>query len=349
MPGQLAVFNNQVTSTVVPSGLANPDLRWETTQQFDAGIDFAILRNRISGSIDYYQKRTYDMLINLPVDRSTGFTTQLTNIGSIKNEGFEFTLASENLVGNLKWRTELNLSTMKNTVLDLGPLSQIIQGNTIIKVGSPLRSFFGYEVLGTWQKDDKLNSMKDVVLPGDSRYLDVNRDSVINTSDRFILGNSFPKLSFGINNFFSFKNFDLNFFFDAVSGIKKYNTNLGESLAPANVRRNRYAEPFLNRWTTTNPTNEWPSFIRQQGTRAVSTYSVTDATYLRLNNIDFSYNFPQKLRGKTFQRIRIYAASQNVLIISKYLGDPTLNTGGDANLGESNNPYPLPENCVGRS
>jgi len=339
--GQFAVFNNQLTSTIIPAGLSNPDLKWETTQQFDVGVDFGILRNRISGSIDYYQKRTYDMLINLPVDRSTGFTTQLTNIGSIKNEGYEFTVASENLVGKLKWRTEINLSKIKNTVLDIGPLSQIIQGNNIIVVGSPLRSFYGYQVTGTWQTGDKLNSMRDIVLPGDPQYLDVNNDSVINTSDRVLLGNSFPKLSFGINNFFSYKNFDLNFFFDAVSGIKKYNINLAESLAPANIRRNRYAEPFLNRWTSTNPTNEWPSFVRQQGSRDVSTYTVTDASYLRLNNIQLSYNFPQKWRGKTFSTIRVYAASQNVFIISKYLGDPTLNTGGNANLGVSNNPYPL--------
>ncbi len=231
-------------------------------------------------------------------------------------------------------------------MLDLGPLSQIIQGSAIIQVGSPLRSFYGYQVMGTWQTDDKFTSMRDKVLPGDPKYLDVNNDSIINTSDRVILGNSFPKFSFGINNFFSFKNFDLNFFFDAVTGIKKYNTNLAESLAPANVRRNRYAQPFLNRWTPNNPTNEWPSFIRQLGSRNVSSYSVTDASYLRLNNIELSYNFPTNLRGKIFKRIRIYAASQNVFIISKYLGDPTLNTGGDANLGESNNPYPLPRTML---
>ncbi len=339
--GQFAVLNDQLTSTIVPSGLSNPDLKWETTQQFDAGIDFGILKNRLSGSIDYYQKRTYDMLINLPVDRSTGFATQLTNIGSIKNEGFEFTIASENLVGKLKWRTELNLSTLKNTVVDIGPLSEIIQGISIIKVGSPLRSFYGYQVTGTWQTGDKFSSMRDVVQPGDPKYLDVNNDSVINTSDRVLLGNSFPTLSYGINNFFSYKNFDLNFFFDGVRGIKKYNTNLAESLAPANIRRNRYAEPFLNRWTTSNPTNDWPSFVRQQGTRNVSTYTVTDASYLRLNNIQLSYSISQRLMGKWIRSARIYAASQNVFIITGYLGDPTLNTGGSANLGESNNPYPL--------
>lgn len=339
--GQLAVFNGQITSTIIPSGLSNPDLKWETTQQFDAGLDFGILNNRISASVDYYQKRTYDMLINLPIDPSTGFATQLTNIGSIKNEGFEFTISSENLVDKLKWRTELNLSTIKNTVLNIGPLSQIIQGSSIIQVGSPLRSFYGYQVLGTWQTGDKLSSMRDVVLPGNPKYFDVNNDSVINTNDRVLLGNSFPKFSFGVNNFFSYKNFEFNFFFDGVSGIEKYNINLAEALAPANIRRNRYAEPFLNRWTTTNPTNEWPSFVRQQGSREVSTYTVTNASYFRLNNMQLSYNIPGKLTGKSFRSIRVYAAAQNVFIITNYLGDPTLNTGGNANLGDSNNPYPL--------
>lgn len=340
--GQFAVFNDQLTSTIVPAGLATADLKWETTQQFDAGLDFGIFKNRISGSVDYYQKRTYDMLINLPVDRTTGFATQLTNIGSIKNEGFEFTISTQNLVRKLKWQTELNLSTLKNTVTDIGPLSEIISGSSIIKVGSPLRSFYGYEVVGTWQTGDNLASMKDVVKPGDSKYLDVNGDQTINTSDRTILGNSFPKLTYGINNSFSYKNFDFNFFIDAVSGIKKYNVNIAQAFAPANIRRNRYAVPLLNRWTTSNPTNEYPSFVRQQGSRDVSSYSVTDASFIRLNNVQLAYNIPQSILGKWSRNARIYIASQNVYIISDYLGDPTLNTGGSANLGESNNPYPLP-------
>jgi hypothetical protein len=183
--------------------------------------------------------------------------------------------------------------------------------------------------------------MKDVVLPGDSKYLDINHDSTINTSDRVVLGNAFPKLSFGINNFFRYKNFEFNFFFDGISGIKKYNRNLDESLAPNNTRRNRYAEPFLNRWTPTNPTNKWPSFIRQQGSRYISTYTVTDASYLRLNNIQIAYNFSEKAMGKWMRNLRIYVASQNLFIITNYLGDPTVNTGGGANSGLSNNPYPL--------
>jgi len=339
--GQPAVMDDQLTTTIIPSGLPNPDIKWETTQQFDIGLDFGILKGRITGSIDYYQKNTYDLLIDLPLDLTTGFNTQLRNIGEIKNNGFEFTVVSHNLTKKLKWTTEINLSTMKNEVMDIGPLSEIIAGNSIIRVGSPLRSFYGYKVVGTWQTDDDLSSMLDNLQPGDPKYLDVNGDRRITTEDRVVLGNSFPKLSFGINNTFSFNNFDFNFFFDGVTGVKKYDSNLANALIPADVRRNRFAVPFLNKWTVNNPTNEWPSFVRQQGTRNPSSYSVRDASYLRLSTVQLSYNFPSGSIGTWFRNFKIYATAQNVFVISDYLGDPTMNTGGNANFGVSTNPYPL--------
>ena len=106
-------MDDQLASTVVPSRIPNPDLKWETTEQFDIGLDVAILNGRVSASADYYQKNTFDMLINLPVDYTTGFRTQLTNIGSMKNSGWELNISSVNVQGKLNWRTSINLSTMK--------------------------------------------------------------------------------------------------------------------------------------------------------------------------------------------------------------------------------------------
>lgn len=339
--GQMAVFDDQLVSTMVPSRLPNPDLKWETTTQTDIGLDLEFWSGRVAVSADYYQKNTTDMLINLPVDRSTGFNSQLRNIGSMKNQGFEFSISSENLVNKFKWRTSANLSTMRNRVTDIGGLNEIIEGSAIIKVGHPLRSFYGFQIIGTWQTNDDHSAMNETVLPGDPKYLDLNGDKVINTSDRVILGNSFPELSYGIGNYFSYGRFDFNFFIDGVSGVESYNVNLAESMAPANIRRNRYAEPFLNRWTTDNPTNHYPSFIRQQGSRGVSSYTVTDASFIRLNNVQLSYTFPGGALGNWNRSARIYIAAQNVAIISDYLGDPTINTGGGANFNDSNNPYPL--------
>jgi len=338
--GPTAVMDDQLVSTVIPSRIPNPNLKWETTQQVDVGIDLTIFNGRISVAADYYQKNTFDMLINLPVDRTTGFNTQLTNVGRMKNSGFEFNVSSTNTQGKLHWRTTANLSTMKNRVTDIGGLSEIIDGSAIIKVGLPLRSFYGYQVLGTWQTGEDVSSMNEAILPGDPKYLDANNDKVINTADRVILGNSFPKLSYGIGNYFTFGKLDFSFFIDGVGGIKKYDDNLAQSLAPANIRRNRYTEPFLNRWTPDNPTDEWPSFVRQQGTRAVSTYTVRNASYIRLNNVQLGYDLTGSAIGKWCRSFKVYVTAQNLTMISDFLGDPSINTGGNANFSDSNNPYP---------
>ncbi|MBS1663237.1 MAG: TonB-dependent receptor [Bacteroidetes bacterium] len=338
--GPSAVMNDQLVSTVVPSRVPNPNLKWETTQQTDIGLDFGLLNGRITVSADYYEKKTFDMLINLPIDLSTGFGTQLTNIGSLKNNGFEFNITSVNTKGKFSWRTTVNLSTINNKVTSIGGLPQIYDGSSIIKVGLPLRSFFGYRVLGTWQTKDDLSTTTDPVKAGDPKYLDLNGDKTVNTADRVVLGNSFPKISYGVGNYFEFGKFDLGIFIDGLGGIKKYDNNLAESLAPANIRRNRYAEPFLNRWTTSNPTNEWPSFVRQQGSFGVSTYTVRNASYLRVNNIQLGYDLTGSKAVKWARSLRVYATAQNVAMISGYLGDPSINTGGSASFSDSNNPYP---------
>ncbi|MEJ7831043.1 MAG: TonB-dependent receptor [Segetibacter sp.] len=173
--GPVGVFNNAQTATQEPARLANPDLKWETIEQTDIGLDFGMLKNRISGSVDYYNKRTFDMLLNKPVPTSTGFNTRLVNVGSIKNTGWDFFINTINLNRTLKWSTTINFATIKNEVLNLGGISQINIGSpgvlgqnpAIISPGLPLYSFYGYQILGVWQKGDDFTKTKDAAKPGD--------------------------------------------------------------------------------------------------------------------------------------------------------------------------------------
>jgi hypothetical protein len=288
------------------------------------------------------------MLIDLPVPTSTGFNSRLSNVGSIKNTGWEVTVNSLNLDGQFKWNTSINLSTLKNTVEDIGGLPPIITGSAgttpqiaIMQVGQPLRSFYGYQILGIWQKDDDFTKKKDNVQPGDLKFRDVNGDGTVNGEDRVILGNSFPKLTWSFGNTFSYKRLSLDVFFQGVQGIKMINNNLVDSYFPVNFRRNKFAEPYLNRWTPEHPSDRYPSFVTplDQGQKLINSYTVEDASYLRLETVTLRYSFPRI--GKVFQSASLYITGQNLFTLTDYNGvDPAVNPNGDANFRIDFNAYP---------
>ncbi len=343
--GPNGVFNQQQTSTQEPARLANPNLKWETTTQSDVGVDFSVIGNRISGSIDYYQKKTFDMLVNLPVPTSTGFNFILSNVGSIRNTGWEFAINSENVKGNFEWNSTIILSTLKNKVLNLGEIPQIITGSAgvvnqiaVIQPGQPLRSFFGYKIVGVWQTGDDFSKTRDPVVPGDLKYLDVNGDGTVNADDRVNLGNSFPKLSWSLGNTFTYKKVSLDVFFQGVQGVKMLNNNLVDTYFPVNFRRNKLALPYINRWTSQKPSNKYPSFVTplDQGQKSVNSYTVEDGSYLRLQTVTLSYSFRLLKNMQT-----LYITGQNLFTITNYDGiDPALNPDGNANFRVDFNAYP---------
>jgi TonB-linked SusC/RagA family outer membrane protein len=348
--GPLGVFNGQLSSTQEPARLPNPDLKWETTEQSNFGFEIGLFNDRISAGIDYYTKRTYDMLLNKPVTTTSGFTSQLVNIGSIRNTGFEVTINSRNIDKTFKWNTSVNMATIRNKVIDLGGAKEIIAGSAgvlsdqpaIIRPGEPLYSFYGYEILGVWQTGDDLTQTKDAVHPGDLKYRDVNGDGTVNASDRVILGNGFPKFTWGLNNNFSYKRLSLDVQIEGVHGLKMFNNNLADVYFPVNFRRNKFAEPYLQRWTPTNPSNKYPSFVTplSQGQKIVNSYTVQDASYIRLQTVTLSYNFPAL--NKVFRSGTVYITGQNLLTKTNYDGmDPAVNPNGNANYRVDFNSYPL--------
>jgi len=292
------------------------------------------------------------MLFNLPIPSSTGFSSILKNIGSIKNDGLEFFIESQNLTGSFKWNTTLNIATLNNRVVDLGEIDEVIHTNAgwtrdiaIIREDEVLNSFYGYNVLGIWQSQAEINASgtTDPVKPGDVKYEDTNGDGAVNANDKVILGNSFPDLTFGITNSFSYKGIALNVFLDGIQGIDMLNNAVVETYFPVSHRRNRLAEPYLNRWTQENPSTEYPSFVdpTNQGSKGVSSITVEDASFVRLKSVKLSYDIPLK-NMKVFKNFSVNFSGQNLFVLTSYSGvDPTTNSNGDPTLKIDYNSFPV--------
>jgi TonB-linked SusC/RagA family outer membrane protein len=345
-----AVFNESLIVGIAPTQFANPNLKWETTSQFNVGIDFEFLEGRISGAADYFQKKTTDLLLNLPIPSTTGFRTSLQNVGSTSNSGFELMLTSENITGKFNWSSSVNISTVRNQVTNLGGLPFIIQGGagfaseiSILRVGDPINAYYGYVVKGVFQsKEEIVGSAQPGSRPGELKYQDTNEDNLITPDDRVILGSPIPDFTFGLNNTIRYMGFDLSIFFQGVYGNEMFNFNTVEAENPISFRRNR-SENVLDRWTPSNLTNDHPSYIPPAVTygNAVNSRAVEDASYLRLKNVRLGYSFPH-LKSKHINSLSVFVIGQNLLTITNYTGyDPEVSAFGTSNIRADYNAYPL--------
>jgi hypothetical protein len=333
-----------------PSRVANPSLQWEAAVQADLGIDFSFFGRRLSGSIEYYSRRTSDLLLALPQPPSTGFGSKTVNIGGMKNSGIDLSLSGDIIRGDgFSWTMGGNLSTVKNTVTDLGPLQQIFSGgvgaigNTAITTpGQSLRSFYGYKVIGVWQEGDDFTGYPASVKPGDLKFEDVDDNKKIDAADRSVLGKSIPDFTYGINNTFRYKNLSLAVFIEGSHGGSILNAIAVDSYFPVSFRRNKLAEPYLNRWTPENPTNEYPSFLNptSQGQQLVNSRTVEDASYLRLQSAQLSYNF--KINKGAIRNVQVHVTGQNLFLITNYTGiDPAVSATGEDVVRIDYSTYPM--------
>ena len=350
--GGSLILDDKKVVTFEPSRLANPDLKWETTAQYNIGLDMAFFKSRLAVSMEYFYKYTSDMLFNRPIAASTGYTQRLENVGDISNRGFELTLNTRNIEVPFIWNTTFNLGTLRNRVENLGGIPDMIHtsaGQTtsqiaIIREGEPLNSFYGYQTDGIWQTQEEIDQSgrTDSVVPGDIKFVDQNGDHVVNSADRVVLGNSIPKVTMGFGNEFAYKGWTLNVFFDAALGFKILNNSVVESYYPVSHRRNRIAEMYLNRWTPENHSNKYPSFVNptRQGTRPVNDMTVQDGSYLRLQTVQLSYNVPLGERCK-ISNLTLYVTGQNLATFTRYSGqDPAVNSNNSSTLRIDFNSYP---------
>ncbi|WP_162417497.1 SusC/RagA family TonB-linked outer membrane protein [Cyclobacterium roseum] len=347
--GPISVFNGDEFQSIAPTQLANPDLKWETTESFNLGIDLAMLSGRISGSVEYFQNNTRDLLLLLPIPTTTGFGNSLQNVGDTRNSGFELSLSSRNFVGNFSWITDLNMATVKNEVTNLGQLPRILQGGTrfmqdytILEVGQPVNAYYGHVFDGVIQSAEELANSPSQTngAVGSRKFRDLNGDDVINDQDRTILGDPFPDFTLGLNNTLSYKGFSLEVFLEGKFGFQLANFTKIDSENPIDDLRNRQTY-VLDRWTPDNPTNEQPSFVNPSRTYDFNSRVVEEASFVRLRSARIAYAFPN-LTIKGISSLLLFASGQNLVTWTNYSGyNPDINSLGTSNLRIDYSAYPL--------
>ncbi|HXO76908.1 MAG TPA: SusC/RagA family TonB-linked outer membrane protein, partial [Puia sp.] len=318
-----------------PNQLANPDLTWETTRQVDVGTEFSVLKRRLSVTIDYYNKYTYDLLLNVPVPSRSGFVTYLQNYGAVSNKGVELTLHSVNIESrDLHWTSDFNISANRNKIVKLA--SDIAQGASgrnisILRKGYAVNSFWLYKQLYVDPQT------------GNAVYDDVDKSGSITAADREIVGNALPKYTGGLNNTITYKAFDFSFFFYFQQGNKIMNMNdffMVHGGTQANIG---FVPRQLERWQKVGDKTDIPRMTTYSGNptqndgaannyggnvASLSSRYLEDGSFLRLKSISFGYNFPSGLvRRLRLNNARAYVQATNLFTVTNYLGlDPEVSS-----------------------
>ncbi|UFH56097.1 TonB-dependent receptor [Spirosoma sp. KNUC1025] len=311
-----------------PSQLANPDLKWETTDQFDVGIDFGFLNNRINGEIDYYNKQTSGLLLNVNVPGTTGFATQFKNVGKLENQGFEFVLNTENLTGAFRWTTNFNAAINRNKITNLQ--GQIIEGgiNAMSRAveGQPLGVFFTQEYAGVDPANGDALWYKNTTNTDGS--IDRSTTNTYSQAQRVVVGSPLPKWTAGITNTFSYKGFSLNVLFNGVFGNKLNFYGVGRYSSANGRFEDNQTVNQLAAWTPENPNTNVPEarLFFNNGAQSSSRF-VLDGTFVRLRTVTLSYNLPKTLINRIkLNTVRVFVTGQNLLTFTNYAGwDPEVN------------------------
>jgi TonB-dependent starch-binding outer membrane protein SusC len=307
------IINDTEYTGVIQGSLSNPNIKWETTAQFDVGLEAGFFMNRLNVELDFYHKKTTDLLYDVEVPYFTGFRTQLQNIGSLQNYGYEVLVNAVAISkSDFSWEISANISQYRNEILDLGDKdeidtyrlnapSQALTGRLI--EGEPLGVFVGYQV----ENVDPVT--------GDLVFKDLNDDGVVDQLDEGIIGNSNPKFFGGIQNSFRYKNVGLRLFFQGVLGNDLYNTRLynSSSLEVAGHELNSY--DITNYWTQDNPEGaDWPGAgIANNVLRFSNTNFIQNGSFLRLKTLELSYLLPSI--GNLYNEFRIFFTGTNLLLL----------------------------------
>lgn len=337
------------TSGAAPTATANPDLRWEKNEQINIGIDAAILNNKISISLDVYQRKSIDLIFNVvPPTVSGTYESIPLNTGTMENKGIDMSLNTVNLSNkNFKWNSTIIISAFKNEVKSLGlsgpinnSFTRIQGGSSRVSTGDPAFYFFGYKTEGIFQNYKEIQEHAVQVAgtdpsqstaPGDIKFVDLNKDGIINDLDRTNLGNSYPTFTYGFTNNFTYKDFQLTLFIQGSQGNKVL--NFTRWYTEGGVSNGNYSVDVLGRWTGEGTSNSMPRVILNDPNQnnRVSDRFVEDASYLRIKNVRLTYSVPQKWSNFTgLKKFQVYASAQNLLTFTKYKGmDPEVGNGVD--------------------
>lgn len=330
-----------VQTGVFPGNIGNPQLKWETTSQLNAGLDFGFFQQRFTGSVNYYSKNTNDLLQTRPLPNNSGFGSILTNAGSLSNKGIEVELRGAIINSNkFRWDLSLNFAHNVNKLTSTGlpgvdtVLNQfgVVGGApayTALIKGQPIGVFYGYRQGGLFTTQEQLKSYPSLAgsALGSPRYLDLNGDGAITEKDRTVIGNPNPTFTFGIINNFTYGRFDLNVLTQGAVGGNIYNLTDYVLQRIGNQR-----EVAANYYTPSNPNAVYPTPGNDAGRTNFSDFYIASATYLRIKSATLGFNVPMG-KIKFLNSIRVFASATNFLTLTKYTGfDPEVSSFGQSNL-----------------
>lgn len=324
--GQVSYWSAEERATYgyFASTLSNADLGWETSKTFNAGLDFGLLNDRISGTFEYYVTNTTDLLLDRAINSVHGIQDPIVtmNIGETQNRGIELGLSSGIISKpDFKWNLDINFSHNKNKIVDLygNGEDDVLNGWFI---GQPINVNYGYRFDGIYQENDDLEDRPEGrVFPGYVKVYDVNNDTAITDEDRIILSNRDPKFIAGITNTFSYKGFSLNVFLHVVQGVTKANPYLETGRTWGDAQRNTIN---IDYWTPENPTNSY--HINDARANRYDVHFYEDASFVRVKDITLSYTFPKNWINKiNVSNARIFVSGHNLYTFTKWSGlDPEL-------------------------
>lgn len=337
--------------------IANSSLGWESTTDWGAGVDAELLNNRISLTVDYFYRHTKNMLFSMPLPVVTGFGSYMANIGAMRNRGFEYSITTRNLVGQLKWTTNANLSYYRNRVLDIGKDKRpLLNNDGYTTEGRPIAGIYGAAYLGPYRDWEDVKTSPIVNAnnpswrfrssPGTPKLADVNGDGIIDASDNTIIGSAIPDFVWGMTNSFEYKGIDLTIQINGTQGGDISMRQMEGIYGRGTGQNNTTVDYFNNYWTPTNPDGKYtaPSRKSYDGTN-LSGSLLYKGTFVNFQNISLGYTVPQAIVERLkLARLRIYATAINALYLTKFPGyNPEANFQGDNSLSQGINreSYPL--------
>lgn len=341
-----------------PSGIGNAEVMWETSEQFNVGLDLAFLTDRLNFTFDWFNRKTDNILLSQSIPRTSGFGSMTRNVGGMSNKGVELTIGWKDDAGDFSYSIDANVSFIKNEVTDLGTSTNLsgsfaydyalidfqgkFPGVIRSEVGMPYNCFYGYIFDGIFQDQAQIDNYKSkdgkVIMPGakpgDSIFRDLNEDGKISTDDMTFIGNPHPKAIYGLSFNAEYKGFDLNLLFQGVAGNDVFNASKFY-FEKFDGSQNAYASTYMKGWDGKGSTNTVPIMLdgvseksRIDNNWRQSTMYIEDGSYIRLKNIQFGYTFKPRIQSFT-PSIRVYLAAQNLLTITKYSGvDPEIPDNG---------------------
>jgi len=339
--GQLSNTNVRLNNALITgyylSLLENKNLKWETTAQFDLGLDLGLFNGRIEFTVDYYDKRTTDLLLNVNLPTSSGYSTVLQNVGAVGNKGYEFLMSTKNLTGAFTWNSTLTISHNRTKILDLG---KDARGNPVtykevgsggnwfpMILGQSMQQLFGYKVLGVYQTDaEAVSNGEPNKRAGDYKF-QTTPGGVLPNDNRVLLSRFEPKFTFGFNNSFAYKNFSLSVLLvgsygnDVANEFRKYNITLNGLWAPTQ-------EAYDNRWRPGTGSNKYDRPQAANSGSSIRDYAnslwLENGSYLRVRDITLAYDFKSAfLKAIKLSSLQVYVSGQNLFTVTQYKGyDP---------------------------